>query len=123
MNSLQKLKRTTNLGEGLKLWAWIDADHATYPDTRRLVSRAMLMLGGGAISEVLQAQKVTTAATSESEYIALAEIVNKVRFLRQVTTFMMSPLEYSIKVHEDNEGAINMAGNRFGSRRVRHIGV
>ena len=36
---------------------------------------------------------------------------------------MVPPIDYNIRVHEDNEGAIKMAGNRFSSRRSRHIEV
>ena len=43
-----------------------------------------MALRGGAISWFSQAQRVTAAATSESEYVALAEVVNEIRFLRQV---------------------------------------
>ena len=81
------------------------------------------MLGGGVISWFSRAQKITATATSESEYVALAEIVNELRFLRQVKVFMVPPIDYNIRVHEDNESAIKMAENRFSSRRTRHIDV
>ena len=38
-------------------------------------------------------------------------------------TFMVPPIDYSIRVHEDNEGAIKVADNMFSSRRTRHIDV
>ena len=37
--------------------------------------------GGGAINWFSRVQKVTAAASSESEYVALAEVVNELRFL------------------------------------------
>ena len=40
------------------------------------------MLEGGAISWFSRVQTVTEAASSESEYVALAEVVNELRFLR-----------------------------------------
>ena len=81
------------------------------------------MLGGGAITWFWRAQRITATATSESEYVALAEIVNELRFLRQVKAFMVLPIDYNTRVHEDNEGAIKMTENRFSSRRTRHIDV
>ena len=66
---------------------------------------------------------MTAAATSDSEYVALAEVVNEINFLRQIKAFMMPPLDLGIKIHEDNEGVIKMANNRFSSRRTRHIDV
>ncbi|CAN0306497.1 unnamed protein product [Ascophyllum nodosum] len=108
--------------DDLLLSAWVDADHASCPDTRRSVSGGAVMLGGGAVSWFSRAQRITATATS-SEYVALAEVVNELRFLRQVKAFMVPPIDYNIRVHEDNEGAIKMAENRFSSRRTRHIDV
>ena len=56
------------------------------------------MLGGGAIRWFSRAQRITATATSESEYVALAEIVNELRFLRQVKAFMLPPIDYNIRV-------------------------
>ena len=81
------------------------------------------MLAGGAISWFSRAQKLTASATSESEYIALAEATNELRFLRQVKQFISPPADTRIPIHEDNQGAIKMANNRFSSRRTRHIDV
>ena len=83
------------------------------------------MLGGGAIScWFSRAKKVTAAASSESEYVALAEGVNELRFLRQVKGFLTPPIDdNSVTIREDNEGAIKMATNRFSSRHTRHVDV
>ena len=131
MKAMQYLKRTIHCGimyggtprASTKLSAWVDADHATCPDTRRSVSGAAFMLAGGAISWFSRAQKLTASATSESEYIALAEATNELRFLRQVKDFMAPPADTGILLHEDNQGAIKMANNRFSSRRTRHIDI
>ena len=50
------------------------------------------MLGGGTISWFSRAQRVTASASSESEYVALAEIVNVAKFLRRVQEFIMPTL-------------------------------
>ena len=81
------------------------------------------MLGRVAISWFSLGQRITATATSESEYVALAEIVNELRFLRQVKAFMVPPIDCNINIHEDNEGAIKMAEKRFSSRPTRHIDV
>ena len=47
---------------------------------------------GGAISKFSRANRVPRAATSESDYVAPAEIVNELRFLRQVEASMVPPL-------------------------------
>ena len=79
--------------------------------------------GGGAISWFSRIQKVTAAASSESEYVALAEVVNELHFLRQVKVFWTPPIGGSIIIREDNEGAIKMATNHFSSRRTRLVDV
>ena len=131
MKALQYLKRTASLGvtyggvteDNMKLSAWVDADHASCPDTRRSVSGGAGMLGGEAVSWFSRAQRITATAISESEYVALAKVVNELRSLRQVKAFMVPPIDYNIRIHEDNEGIIKMAENRFSSRRTRHIDV
>ena len=58
MKALQYLKRTASLGvayggateDNMKLLAWVHADHASCPDTRRSVSGGAVMLGGGIVS-------------------------------------------------------------------------
>ena len=58
MKAIQYLKRTASLGvtyggateDNIKLSAWVDADHASCPDTHRSVSGGAVMLGGGTIS-------------------------------------------------------------------------
>ena len=67
---------------------------------------------------------MTAAASSESEYyVALAEVVNKLRFLRQVKGFLTPPIDDNIIIRKDNEGAIKIATNRFSSRSTRHVDV
>ena len=124
MKALQYLERTASLGvtyggateNNMKLSAWVDADHVSCPDTRHSVSGGVVMLGGGATSWFSRAQRITATATSEWEYVALVEIVIELRFFRQVKAFMVPPIDYSIRVHEDNEGVIKMAENRLRSR-------
>ena len=107
----------------MKLSAWVEADHASCLDTRRSVSGDAVMLDEGVITWFWRARRITATATSESEYVALAEIANELRFLRQVKAFMVPPNDYNIRIHEDNEGAIKTAENRFSCRRTRHINV
>ena len=35
--------------------------------------------------------------------------------------FVVPSIDYNIRVHEDNEGAIKMAENRSSNRRTKHI--
>ncbi|CAN0443688.1 unnamed protein product [Ascophyllum nodosum] len=60
----------------------VDANFAPCLDTPRSVSGGAVMLGWGTISWFLRVYKVTGAASCESEYVALAEVVNELCFLR-----------------------------------------
>ena len=64
---------------------------------------------------------MTAVASSESEYVALTEVVNELRF--QVKGFLRPPIDDNIIIREDNGGTIKMATNRFSSRRTRHVDV
>ena len=80
-----------------------------------------MILGGRAISWLSRVQKVTAAASYESEYVALAEVVNELRFLRQVKSVLTPPIDDNIIIRQDNEGANKLATNLFSSRRTRHM--
>ena len=104
--------------------AYVDSDHATYPDSRRSVSGGAVMLGDGTRSWFSHVQRVTALASSESEYVASAEIVNETKFLRQVQELIIPTLRScTISIMEDDQGAIKMANNKHNSRKTRHIDV
>ena len=94
-----------------------------FPDTRRSVSGGAVVLREGAISWLSRVQKATAVASPESEYVALVEVVNELRFLRQVKGFLTPPINYNIIIREDSEGTIKMATNRFSSRSTRYVDV
>lgn len=66
---------------------------------------------------------VTAAATPGSEYVARVEVINELRFLRQVKAFVILPMHRENAVYEDNKGVIKKVKKRFSSRRTRHIDV
>ena len=55
--------------------------------------------------------------------MALAEVVNELRFLRQMKSFLTPPIDDNIMIRDDNEGAIKMATNHFSSRCTKHVDV
>ena len=100
IKALRYFWRTKGLGityggftsRGLTMSAYVEPDHATYPNIRRSVSGGAGVLGAGTISCFSRAQRVTASASSESEYVTIAEIVNETKFLRQVQEFLIPPL-------------------------------
>ena len=128
---LQYLWRTKDVGityggtpgSCTKLSVWVDANFATCLDTRRSVSGGAVMLEGRVISWFSRVQKVTATASSESEYVELAEVVNELSFLRHVKGFLTPPIDDNNIIGEDNERAIKIATNRYSSRCTRHVDV
>ena len=123
---LQYVRRTADAGitygsqgRGMEMVAY-----ATCCDTRRSVSSGAVMLRGGAISWQSRSQEVAASGRSEAEYVALAEIVKEVLFLRQVRAFILPLLLNSpIILHEYNQGAIKMVKIKFSRKRTRLIDV
>ena len=74
--------------------AYVDSDLATCPDSRRSVFGGAVIPSGDAVSWFSQAPRVAASASSASEYVALAEIVDdEVKFLREVQDFMTNMME------------------------------
>ncbi|CAM9969543.1 unnamed protein product [Ascophyllum nodosum] len=57
------------------------------------------------------------------DYVALAEVVNELRFLRQVEGFLTPPIDENIVIREYKEKTLEMATNRFSSWRRRYVHV
>ena len=82
------------------------------------------MCGGGCVSWFSRTQKCVTLSTTEAEYVALAEVVKEVLFLRKVWRFMLPEVGMPcIPVFEDNEGAIQLAKNPITNSNSKHIDV
>ena len=63
---------------------YTDSGFGACLNTKRSVSGAVLMLAKGAISWYSRMQEVIASGTSETQYVALSEVVKEVLFLRQV---------------------------------------
>ena len=73
---------------GLSMQVFADADYATVTAGRRSVSGGLMMCGGACVSLFSTTQKRVTISTTEAEYVALADVMKEVLFLRQVWRFM-----------------------------------
>ena len=56
-------------------------------------------------------------------YGAGREVLNELRFLRQLKGFLTPPIDDNIEVRKCNEEAIKMPTNRFRGRCTRHVDV
>ena len=67
-------------------------------------------------------QSIVALSSTESEYIALAEMVREQRAQREVLKWLMPQLGAMV-VQEDNQACIMLANNTEGTRRSKHIDV
>ena len=57
----------------------------------------------------------------DEENVAVAYVVNELRFLWQGKAFTMSPIDCNAKSYEDKEGTTKIVNKRLGRRRTRRI--
>ena len=65
--------------------------------------------------------KSVLLSTTEEEYVAVSEVVKKIKFLYQMLRSMEIKVPPSIKVHVDQVGAIWLANNSSVSVRTKHV--
>ena len=101
-----------------------DAGYASKATDGRSVSGGLVMRGGASVSWFSRTQKCVTLSTTETECLALVDIIKEVLFLRQVWRFMLTEVGMPcIPVFEDNEGAVQLAQNPITNSNSKHIDV
>ena len=64
--------------------------------------------------------KSVVLSTTESEYMALSEVVKELKFIVQLLQTMNISVELPITVHVDNVGAIWLSNNTNRGDRTKH---
>ncbi|CAN0299130.1 unnamed protein product [Ectocarpus fasciculatus] len=124
LNGTRNIGITYARGSGLDLEVYVDSSYADASTNRRSVTGIAVTIGGTVISHASKTQPVVAMSTSEAEYIAGAEGVKESLFVRNVLSFMApETCGASIKVLEDNQGAIALIENPLSSARSKHIDV
>lgn len=101
------------------LVGYSDSDHANSVD-RKSTSGYIFILSNGAISWCSQKQKVIALSSTEAEFIALANAMQDMIWLKQVLT----ELRFDVKTPHllcDNVSTIHIAQNNNYSARTKHI--
>ena len=96
-----------DVGSGLRMQVLVDADFASKAADRRSASGGLVMCGDGCVSWCSRTQKCVTFSTKEAEYVAMADVLKEVLFLRQVWRFILpevgkSLFQYSRILRERN---------------------
>lgn len=102
---------------------YTDADWGGDLDTRRSTSGYISMFAGGPISWRSVLQKIIALSTCEAEYIALCLAAQESIWLQRLLDTFGIITGSAIMVHEDNQGAIDLAINDGHHARTKHIDI
>lgn len=102
--------------------AFCDADYAGCHETRRSTTGYVFLLGQSCVSWRSERQRVVATSTTEAEYIAAAETVKELTWLRRLLEEILGTT-LTVNLHIDNQGAMKLIENPVLHRRTKHIDV
>jgi hypothetical protein len=117
----RKLILKPNEDKKWEIQAYSDSDFAGDSDNRRSISGYIIFFSGVPISWKSKGQKSVTLSSTEAEYMAMSETAMEILYIAGLLTFMEIQVEYPIRVHVDNVGAIYLAEQATSSIRTKHI--
>ena len=94
-----------------KLEALSDSDFTNDKDTRYSVYGYIIFSCGIPVVWRSKSMKSVVLSTTEAEYVAVSEVVKKIKFLYQMLRSMEIKVPLPIKVQVDSVGAISLANN------------
>ena len=106
--------------EDTYLSAYCDSDWAGDVSDRKSTGAYIVLLNGGIITWKSYKQKCTAVSSTEAEYIALSECVQKLRYVRKVANELGMDENTTI-VYEDNQACMKWA--EVQGKRTKHIDV
>ena len=119
-------------GYGLKFYpkrcSWViqafrDSDFAGDRGKRRTVYGYFINFFGIPIAWKNKGMRSVVLFTTETEYIALTEVVKEIKFIIQLMSTMNVNVEVPITIYVDNLDAIWLSNNRTTSERTRHVHI
>lgn len=112
----------SNNSDSKKLVAYCDSDFAGDTLTRKSTTGYIIFFCGGPISWGSRKQPIVSLSSTEAEYIAAAECVKELLYLKTVI-YELTGSEVEIELNIDNQSAITMIKTGQFNRRSKHIDV
>ena len=111
-----------DVGNANLLTAFVDADWAGDPDSRRSTTGYVLLINGAAIAWKSKRQSVIALSSAEAEFVAASTLVQEITYCRKLLEALGFPQPFATSVAEDNATAISWSeGSVGGSDRAKHI--
>ena len=107
-------------GASLKLQGYVDADFVGDIDSRKSTTEFVFILGGTAISQASNLQKIVTLLITEAEYVAATEAGKEMIWLHGFLDELGKKRKIGI-LHSDNQSAIFLAKNLAFQSKSKHI--
>ena len=98
-----------------------DASHASCVDTRRSITSIGIKLGGNTVYWKTSFTSIVSHSSTESELMALDVGATNGQCLRWLLQSMGGPIQGTIQIFVDNQGAINISTNPIQSGRNLHV--
>lgn len=105
-----------------KLIAYCDSDFAGDTETRKSTTGYIIFFCDGPISWCSRKQPIVSLSSTEAEYIAAADCVKELLFLKSVIEELTGK-DIKIELNIDNQSAITIIKNGQFNRRSKHIDV
>jgi hypothetical protein len=113
--------RSDNPSSANRLIAYADADHAGDPESRRSVTRYVLILNGGAVSWQSVRQQIVALSSAEAEYYAASVAGTDIIYVRRLMEELGFAQTKPTLTYEDNMACIYMSKSAAMYHKARHI--
>ncbi|GKE91702.1 ribonuclease H-like domain-containing protein [Tanacetum coccineum] len=105
------------------LVAYLDADWAGCPTTRRSTSGYCVFLGNNLLSWSSKRQPTLSRSSAEAEYHGVATVVAKTCWLQNLLYELHTPLSFVMLVYCDNVSVVYLFSNPVQHQRTKHIEI
>ena len=105
----------------VKLECYVDADWAGEVEDRKSNTGFLFKFRGGLIGWTSRKQATVALSSTEAEYVALAECLQELQWLRKLMNDVGEIVDLPILINEDNQSCIALTIGDRTSRKSKHI--
>jgi len=105
------------------LHGFSNADWATCPEDRILITGYCWFYHGGVVSHVSQKQSTQALSSTEVEYMAITAAFQEGLWLRTFFQSLSIPFSLPIRLYVDNAGAVTLSREASNNHRTKHIDI